>query len=235
MHYKSVAFATKENYFFMKKYFEVLQSVVLFENIDPDDYEKMLGCLNAQFSLYKKDSIIFLTEDTISSLGIVLSGAVQVVKEDYLGNRTILTELTAGEIFGEVFACAGVTKSPVTVLTVTGCEVLFIDYKKVITTCSSGCVFHARLIENMLKLLAGKNLMLNQKIEFLSKRTTREKLLSYFSVQRERAESDSFTIPFTRHELADFLCVDRSALSRELGKMRDEGLLAFKGNFFELA
>lgn len=218
----------------MKKYFDILKSVALFEKISETDLEHMLNCLNAKLSVYEKDNIIFLTGDNISQVGIILSGNVQVIKEDFLGNRTILTELSVGDIFGETFACAGIIKSPVTVLAVTGCEVLFIDYKKIITTCSSICIFHTRLIENMLKLLANKNLMLNQKIEFISKRTTREKLMFYFTVQMEKSKSNSFTIPFTRHELADFLCVDRSSMSRELCRMRDEGMLKFKGNQFEI-
>lgn len=160
---------------------------------------------------------------------------VQVVKLDYLGNRNILTELSTSEIFAETLACVGVKSSPVSVLSVTASEILFIDYSKIITACTSACVFHAKLIENMLRLIAAKNLLLNQKIELISKRTTREKLLTYFAFQAEKAGNKSFTIPFTRAETADFLCVDRSAMSRELCKLRDEGLLQFSKNSFTLA
>lgn len=219
----------------MKKYFEMLKSVAMFGTISENDLEHMLDCLNAKLYAYKKGSTILLTDDDISGVGVILSGNIQVIKEDFLGNRTILTELSDGDIFGETFACAGITKSPVTVLAVSGSEVLFIDYKKIVTTCSSACVFHTRLIENMLNLIANKNLMLNQKIDFISKRTIREKLMSYFAVQMERAKSNRFSISFTRHELADYLCVDRSSMSRELCKMRDEGLLTFKGNQFEIS
>jgi len=218
----------------LKKYFDLLKSLDLFERISDIDLENMLNCLDAKLCVYEKDNMIFLTGDAISKVGIVLSGSVQVIKEDFLGNRTVLVQLSSGDIFGETFACAGVTKSPVTVLAVTGCEVLLVDYKKIITTCSSACIFHTRLIENMLKLLAKKNLMLNQKIELISKRTTREKLMSYFTIQMDKSKSNRFITSFTRHELADFLCVDRSAMSRELSKMRDEGLLTFKGNQFEI-
>lgn len=218
----------------MKKYYNVIKTIALFEKIEGKDLDNILLCLNSKIETYEKNSMLFLTDDIISQVGIVLSGSVQIIKEDYLGNRTILAELSGGELFGEAFACAGIEKSPVTVLTVTGCEVLFIDYKKIVTACSSACIFHTRLIENMLKLLANKNLMLNQKIEVISKRTIREKLLSYFSVQMQKSKSNRFTIPFTRYELADFLCVDRSAMSRELCKMRDEGLIDFKGNSFKL-
>lgn len=218
----------------MKEYFETLKSVALFEKIAETDFVHMLNCLDARLAVYEKDNIIFLTDDTISQVGIILSGKVQIIKEDYLGNRTILAELSVANVFGETFACAGVSRSPVTVLAVTGCKVLFINYRKIVTTCSSACVFHTRLIENMLKLLANKNLMLNQKIQFISKRTTRERLMAYFAVQMEKAKSNRFTIAFARHELADYLCVDRSAMSRELSKMRVEGILNFKGNRFEV-
>jgi len=218
----------------VKNLFEILKTVALFERISESDLEHMLKCLDSKQSAYEKNDIIFLTDDPISQIGIILSGNVQIIKEDYLGNSTILTELSVGDIFGETIACAGVIKSPVTVLAITQCEVLFIDYKKVVTTCSTACIFHTRLIENMLKLLASKNLMLNQKIELISKRTTREKLISYFALQTKQSKRNTFTIPFTRHELADYLCVDRSAMSRELSKMRDEGILNFKGNQFEM-
>jgi CRP-like cAMP-binding protein len=128
--------------------------------------------------------------------------------------------------------CAGIDRSPVTVQAAEDVEILFIDYKKIITTCPSACPFHARLIENMLKLVAKKNLMLNQKLEILSKRTTREKLLCFFDTQR--GSSQRFTIPFNREELARYLCVDRSAMSNELCKMRDDGIIRFRKNVFDV-
>lgn len=218
----------------MKKYLEVLKTCMLFTDISEDDILKIVICLNSRVKKYKKDSAIMLADDMISSVGIVLSGSVQIIKEDYLGNKNILTELSASEIFAETFTCAGIKKSPVTVLSATGCEILFVDYRKIITVCPSSCEFHTRLIANMLRLIANKNLMLNQKIEFMSKRTTREKLLSYLAAQAEKSKCKSFTIPFSRAEMADFLCVDRSAMSRELCRLRNEGLLRFKGNEFKI-
>ena len=214
----------------MKKIFDAIKSNPLFNGVAFSDFERMFSCLSARTAKYKKGEIILLSGNTVSFVGLIISGSVKVIKEDMDGRLTILTELLVPDIFGEVFACAGVAHSPVTVEASSDAEILLIDYKKIISTCSSACPFHAKLVENMLGLLANKNLMLNQKIEILSKRTTREKLLCFFDMQRGAAKR--FTIPFNREELAHYLCVDRSAMSNELSKMRDEGLIQFQRNEF---
>ena len=216
----------------MKKTFETAKNNPLFQGIAFSDFDRMLDCLSPRTGIYKKDEIVLLAGNTINFVGLILSGAVRIVKEDMDGNSAILTDLAVSEIFGEVFACAGITQSPVTIEAAEDTEILFLDYKRVITTCSSSCPFHARLVENMLKLIARKNILLNQKIEILSKRTTREKLFCFFDTRRGAARK--FTLPFNREELAQYLCVDRSALSNELGKMRDEGLINFEKNRFEI-
>ena len=216
----------------MKKYYEILSSAPLFKNICETDFEKILTCLNAKVKKYKKNSVILMADDKVSAVGIILFGTAKVIKEDILGHQTILTEVTSGGVFAETLACADVQKSPVTVLSVTACEVLFIDYQKIVAPCSSACVFHRKLIENMLRLIAGKNLMLNQKIELISKRTTKERLMAYFMSQVDKTGGNSFTCTFSRQELADYLCVDRSAMSRELSTMQTSGLISFSGNKF---
>lgn len=216
----------------MKSVFESIKNNPLFHGIAFSDFERMLSCLSAKTARYKKDEVILLSGDTVSFVGLILSGSIRIIKEDVYGHSTILAELAAGEIFGEVFACAGISQSPVTVQTAEDSEILFIDYKKIITLCTAACSFHTALIENMLKLIAKKNLMLNQKIEILSKRTTREKLMCFFDMQRGPVKK--FAISFNREELAHYLCVDRSAMSNELCKMRDEGLILFYKNIFEI-
>jgi len=220
----------KEN--ILKKIFEAVKSNPLFQGIGFSDFESMLSCLSARTAEYKKDGIILLSGDTVNFVGLILSGSVKVIKEDIDGNITILTELSIADIFGEVFACASITHSPVTVQAAEDTEILFIDYRKIITSCSVACQFHTRLIENMLKLLAQKNLLLNQKIEIISKRTTRDKLLCFFDYQRNGTRK--FSIPYNREELARYLCVDRSAMSNELCKMRDDGIIKFQKNTFEI-
>ncbi|HEY5584965.1 MAG TPA: Crp/Fnr family transcriptional regulator [Ruminiclostridium sp.] len=218
----------------MKKYLELLKSVTIFENIDKNQLEALLKCLGSYEQHYSKNDIILMTDSKVSSVGIILSGSAQVLKEDILGNRNILSDLGEGDLFGEVLACANISKSSVTVLTTTGCDVLFIQFNKIVTTCSSACTFHSTLIKNMLQLIAQKNIILSSKIEILSCRTTREKLMVYFSSQIKKNGRSTFKIPFSRDELADFLCVNRSALSRELCNMRDENILSFNKNEFEV-
>lgn len=216
----------------MKKIFEAIKDNPLFNCIGYSDFEKMFQCIEARTQCYVKDEIVLLAGDTVNFVGVILSGGVKIIKEDAEGNTSILTDLSGSELFGEVFACAGIDHSPVTVQASEKSEILFINYKRIITTCSSACGFHSKLIENMLRLIAKKNLMLNQKIEILSKRTTKEKLLLFFDTQRGMAKK--FVIPYNREELAHFLCVDRSAMSNELCKMRDEGIIRFNKNEFEL-
>ena len=216
----------------MQQFFNVIQHNPLLRDISLRDFEQMAGCIEAISKRFDKGENILLAGDRVSHIGLILSGGVKVIREDIDGNIAILTELGASELFGEVFACAGIDHSPVTVQASEKSEILFINYRKVISTCSSACVFHAKMVENMLILLARKNLMLNQKIEILSRRTTREKLLMFLDAQR--GDEKKFIVPFNREEMAHYLCVDRSAMSSELGKMRDEGLIRFHKNEFEI-
>lgn len=173
--------------------------------------------------------------DAVSSVwNCIKLDQAHVVREDIDGNQMIITELQECDLFGETFACIKAKHCPVTVKAITDCNIMWIDYHRVITSCSSACSFHTRLIGNMLRLIAFKNLRLNRRLEILAKRSIRERLLAYLELQAESAGSRSFSIPFDRNKLADYLCTDRSAMSRELGKMRDEGILKFEKNRFTL-
>jgi CRP-like cAMP-binding protein len=216
----------------MKRLFELPKSNDLFNGIALSDFEKMMDCLSTRKTAYQKGEVILLAGNPVNFIGLVVSGSVQILKTDIDGRVNLLAELGVSELFGETFACAGIDHSPVTVIASEHTEVLLMNYRKIITTCTSACTFHNKLIENMIKLLARKNLMLNQKIEILSKRTTREKLMCFFHLHRGAAKK--FTIPFNREELAQYLCVDRSAMSAELSKMRDEGIIKFEKNVFEV-
>lgn len=212
----------------------VLMKSALFASIAEKDLEGILHCLNARTADYPKDSVIFLAGSPAERVGLVLEGTVQVLREDIFGNRMILTMLPPGQLFGETFACAGVEILPVSVVATSQCKVLLLDYRRIVNTCPTACTFHHTLIENMLKILAEKNLLLNRKIEALTARSTREKLMAYLTAQAGTAGSRQFEIPYTRQELADYLSVDRSALSREMGAMQREGLMRFRRNRFEL-
>lgn len=225
-------FQQKENS--VEKYLDVLQSVALFRGMEPSELLPLLSCLSAREAHYAKDQTIFSSGERISCFGVILFGQVQVVQDDYYGNRSILAKIGAGNLFGESFACAETKKLPVSVLAMTESAVLFIDSRRLAVPCCNACAFHSRLIQNMLYIVSMKNIALTQKIEITSKRTTREKLLAYLSVEAKKAGSHCFDIPFNRQELADYLAVERSAMSAELSKMRKEGLLHFHKNQFEL-
>jgi len=218
----------------MKNYLSTLQNCPLFAGITESDIETLMKCLSASNNHYNKNSIIWCEGDTVKFIGIVLIGAVHVLREDYWGKRKILTRVESGGLFGEAFVCSGVEELPISIMTAEESEILFIDYKRIMAPCSAACGFHAGLIRNLTLILARKNITLMQKLEYVTQSTTREKLLAYFSEQARLTGSNEFDIPFNREELADFLSVERSAMSAELSKMRKDGLVLYRKSHFEL-
>lgn len=203
----------------------------LFSGIEGTERESLMACLQAVLRRYKKGEMVLSAGDA-PAVGLITSGAVQVVAEDPMGNRTIIGRMEAGDIFGEAFACAGAEHMPFSVEAAADSDVMLIDVKKILATCPTACPFHSRLIENLMAILARKNILLSAKIRHLSRRTTRDKLLSYLLEQAREAGSRSFSIPFNRQELADYLCVDRSAMSSELSRLRAECVLDYEKNEF---
>ena len=218
----------------MQDYSETLQKCRLFAGVGPGDLKTMLNCLCAGQKAFRKNAFILRLGDKADSVGIVLSGAVHIIREDFWGRRKIVSRIETGGIFGEAFACAGTEKLPVGVTAGEKAEVMFIDIKRLVNPCSTPCVFHTKLIGNLAVILAGKNLTLLQKLEHITQPTTREKLLSYLSEQAGLARKNTFDIPFNREELADYLSVERSAMSAELSQMQTDGLLLYRKNHFEL-
>lgn len=218
----------------MEKTLEILQSCPLFTGVEETDMEAMLACLGAKQYRAQKGKTIFHEGDPAVYVGIVLSGAIRVIREDYYGNRSIVAHMGAGEVFGESFACAEVQALPVSVVAEEDCQYLLIDCKRITVSCTNACAFHSRMIFNLLRLVAGKNLVFNQKLEITSKRTTREKLMAYLMSQAKLRGKEEFTIPYDRQALADYLEVDRSGLSAEISKLRKEGKLQCEKNRFRL-
>lgn len=218
----------------MKKYLEILRACALFENVGDEELLKMLACLGARVMTFDKKYTILAEGSAAKHIGIVLSGSAQVVQIDYYGNRSILGEVGPSELFGEAFACAEVAAIPVTVIASEPAEIMLIDCTHILHTCAKSCGHHRQLIFNLMKDLAIKTLQFHQRIEVTSKRTTREKLLSYLALRAKLAGSNRFTIPFDRQELADYLEVERSGLSTEIGKLRREGVIECQKNHFEL-
>lgn len=206
----------------------------LFDGIKEDDRSEMLKCLNAKKKQYKKGSTVLGRGGRTSEMGMVLEGSVHMVKDDFWGNRSILGQASPGQMFGEVYACLPRQGLEVDVVAAEDTEVLFLDVGRILTVCSSACSFHTRLIRNLLTILAEKNLMLTHKMEHMAQKSTRDKVLSYLSMEAEKQGGPEFAIPFNRQQLADYLSVDRSAMSRELSRMKAEGLLDYHRNRFRL-
>ena len=211
-----------------------LTKTALFRGFTQEEAKGILGCLSARASSYRKGEFIFRMGDHIASVGMVLEGSVQIIREDAWGGCQVLAQMGRGQLFGESYACAAGEPLMVSVAALEDSRILFLDVKKMVTVCSSACQFHSRLIQNLLSIMAVRNLMLTAKIDHMGRRTIREKVLSYLSWQSEKEESRDFEIPFNRQQLADYLAVDRSALSAELSKMQREGIIRYSRSHFSL-
>ena len=218
----------------MEKYFDILDTCSLFENVGRENYQKMLLCFGARIISVKKGAAVFHEGQAATKVGIVLTGAVQIVQDDYFGNRSILSMACPGQLFAEGFACAGVEAMPVSVVASADSEVMLIDCSHIMTICHHVCAFHNQMIRNLLHSVAKSNLLLNQKIEILSKRTTREKVMAYLLYEAKIQGSNAFTIPYDRQELADYLGVERSAMSTVIGQLRDDGIILVNRRHFQL-
>ena len=218
----------------MKNIISVLQKNQVFLNLGAEEIESMLHCLNFRKRKFKKGEFVLRQGEILSDILILISGNLHIQRDDYWGNRSILGHVSVGEIFGEAYAVSEKEKILNDVIAIADSEVLFLDFKRIITTCPSACSFHSAVIQNLFLAMSEKNRKLVQKLSHMSKRTTRDKLMSYLSEEAKRNNSSMFTIPFNRQELADFLSVDRSAMSNELCKMRDEGLIEFERSSFKL-
>ena len=209
-------------------------NIELFENIKAEDVERLLSCLGVAGKSFQKGETVIAQGSSIESIGVAISGRIQVSRNDFDGNRVIVAEFGPGAIFAESFVCAGISRSPVTVSATDASLVIFLPYRRLMTSCEKACSFHQQLILNLVRLVARKNLVLSAKLEICSRRTIREKVIAYLGMESAKVGSREVVIPFTRNELADYLAVDRSALSRELGQMRSDGLIDFDKSRFTL-
>jgi CRP/FNR family cyclic AMP-dependent transcriptional regulator len=218
----------------MKEFLSLLKHTALFQGIDETEIEAMLGCLGAKTKHFEKSGYLLRVGDSPESLGLLLSGSALVVQEDYWGNRNIRVRISPGQVFAESFACIPGAVMDVSVIADEPSRVLWLHVGRVLRTCPTACSHHSRMIRNLLSDLAQNNLRTNEKLTHISRRSTREKLLSYLSAEAQRQGKSEFSIPFNRQQLADFLSVERSAMSAELSKMQKDGLLAVDKNRFSL-
>ena len=218
----------------MKKYLKILKKSQLFSGVAEDEIEAMLDCLSAELRTYQKGSYVLHQGEYLHHITVLVAGSLLIQKDDFWGNRSIVNKINVGEMFGEAYVAPGSEALLNDVIATEDSAIIFFDVHKILTTCSSACRFHAIVIQNLFYAISVKNRSLVQKLGHMSRRTTREKLLSYLSEQAKKQGTSSFEVPFNRQQLADFLSVDRSAMSNELCKLRDEGLLSFERNRFQL-
>lgn len=218
----------------MREFITLLKGTSLFSGVEAGDIESMLSCLNATVRSCGRGEYVFRQGELVRGLTVLAAGGLHIQKEDYWGNLSILSDIRPGEIFGEAYIMPGSGALMNDVVAAEDSVILSFDIDRVLSLCPSACPFHALLIKNLFYTISEKNRGLVRKLGYMSKRTTREKLLSYLSDEAKRQGGSFLTIPFNRQQLADFLSVDRSAMSKELGKMRDEGILDFHKNKFTL-
>lgn len=218
----------------MKEFIPILKRSWLFAGVTEDEIKAMLSCLDAKVRTYKKGEFVFRQGEHIEQIALLAAGTLHVQQDDYWGNRSIMHTVGVGELFGEENLAPKNSISLADVVAAQDSTVIFFHVHRIITTCTNACRFHTAVVQNLFYSISEKNRSLVEKLGHMSRRTTREKLISYLSMESKRHGSGSFTIPFNRQQLADFLSVDRSAMSNELSKMRDEGLLEFEKNQFRL-
>ena len=206
----------------------------LFDGIHAAERKAVLCCIGYHIGTFQKGDIVVFEGENIQHIGIILSGSVDMIKEDLWGNKTTLLRMHRDELFGETFACGENPLSLVNFMVSRDAKILFLPFDRVMRSCTMACAFHHRLIENMVRIIAQKNRDLMRKVEVVSKRTIRDKLLAYLSIQSQLHKSRYFELPLGRVELAEYLCVDRSALTRELTKMKEDGLIDYDKNCFRI-
>lgn len=214
--------------------FNFLSKMTLFRGMTEEEIEKMLDCLGAKQQHFSKGEVIFRAGELVQSLGLVLTGSVNIENDDVWGNKSILDNIGPGQVFAETYACVPGEPMMVSVVASENVEVLFLNVSEGLQTCSGECHSHGRLIQNLLTISAQKNLNLSRRIFHTTSKSIRGRLLSYLSYQAARQGSLNFSIPFNRQQLADYLSVDRSAMSNELSKMQKEGVLTVNRNYFVL-
>lgn len=217
----------------MQKYLPRITANPLFRHIKPEDLPSILTCMQAHEEHFAKHTHIFAPDKSVREIALVLKGSVLLSSEDFFGNKNVMQKVYPGELCGEAYAALGVPPQ-VDVQADEDCEILLLPIERLTTSCANACPNHAILIKNLLYILAHRNQELIDKFSHVSKRTTREKLMSYLYRQAQKQGSLIFTIPFSRQELADYLFVERSAMSHELSKLRDEGYIEYHRNSFKL-
>ena len=218
----------------MEQYLFILRNSPFFQGMTEEEILSVLHCVSASVQHKKKDEYILRVGDSTESMGLVLRGSVLVLQEDLWGHRNIMHRIGPGEYFAEPFAATAGSVLNVSVVADEDSEIMLLNMERFLKTCPHACAHHGRMVRNLVSVMAKRVLDLNEKLTHMAKRSTREKLLSYLSAESMRQGKLAFTIPYDRQQLADYLSVERAAMSVELGKLQKEGLLKTNRNYFEL-
>lgn len=218
----------------MEKDIKILKECSLFQNLTEKQIASVLKCVNVKNTRYAKDEYILHAGESTDFIGLILSGSAFMIQEDIWGNRNIIAPLHSGDFFAEIFAAKPGAILNSSIVAAEECEVYSINVDRLLRVCTNSCDHHHQIVRNLVTILANKTLLLNDKITHVSKRKTRDKLMSYLSSEAVRQGSLSFDIPYNRQQLADYLCVERAAMSAELSKLQEEGVLKTNHSHFEL-
>ena len=205
-----------------------MNKVHIFDNISKEELDRMIICFKAQIKSFPAQTRISLDESNHSRIGVMLSGEADLIKYDYDGYRNIIEHLYEQDLFGHIFL-QPFDDNDMEIISTTECQVMYFDYSHLIKRCESACLHHSLLVNNVLQIFSDKTRKLHSRIEVLSQRSIRSKLMIYFYQMSFKHHSDHFSLPFTLNSMADYLFIDRSAMLREMKKMREEGLIESKG------
>ena len=214
--------------------FSSLQDSILFANMAEKDLHKIFRCISAHKKTFERDAFVFRAGDDVRNVYLILSGSMHIIDEDFWGNRAIIETMQKDTLFGEAYVFSTKENQLVSVIAAEDSVILEIDPASLFEDCSNACPCHSQLIRNALTLLSEKIVQLTEKLGHIIKRSLREKILSYLSTCAQREKNNTFHIPYSRQQLADYLCVDRSALSHELSNLQKMGMIRYRKNLFEL-
>ena len=218
----------------IENYYNQIKTSPVFEGMSDSELVGLLECFHARIKKYEKEEMIIRQGDVISNLYIILDGEVNIEKDSYWGRRIIISKLGKNDNLALAFVGSKDVESSVDAITTKNSTVLILGYEKCTSMCQNACTRHKVLINNLFQILSKENIELIQKIDNVSQKTIRDKLLTYFSNEAQKLHTNTFEIQFNRQDLADYLNVDRSAMSFELSKLQKEGLIRYNKNKFEL-
>lgn len=218
----------------LETYASILDKVSLFEGIERTDLMTMLSCLEPKLSLFQKNDFVAIAGEKFESIGILLEGEAVIIKENAAGSRVVMDILQPGNIFGEAVVFVEDPVWPGSVVAQEACKILFIPRQKIIGQCHKMCSWHREIIRNMLKILSEKAMLLNKKVEYLTIKSMRGKIAAYLLEQYRKNGKATFELPLNRNEMADFLNVSRPSMSREMSRMKNEGIFDFHLSTFRI-